>query len=123
MRKKGMRISAALAVVASLALVVPASAGKAVKSTLKIQEITATGAKGKIVSKKAKCERRRKVALKFSGEYSAVRVGTDKTNRRGRWKISVPVDDAGFYFATTGPAKRGSTKCAGAESKSVRFSG
>ena len=37
MTSKATRIAAAVGVVASLALVVPASAGTAVKSTLKIQ--------------------------------------------------------------------------------------
>ena len=123
MTSKATRIAAAIAVVASLALVVPASAGPAVKSTLKITEIKASGASGKLVSKEAKCEKRRKVALKFSGEYTPVRVGTDKTDRKGRWSVDARLDDAGFYFATTAPVKRGDTKCAGAESKSVRFTG
>ena len=123
MRYKGIRISIALALVATLALVVPASAGPAVKSTLKIKSISASGASGKLVSKEPKCEKRRKVALKFSGEYTPVRVGTDKTDKKGRWSVNVPLEDAGFYYATTGPVKRGDVKCRGAESKSVRFSG
>ena len=123
MRNKGIRISAALALVAMLALVAPASAGPAVKSTLKIKQLSATGASGKLVSKQAKCEKRRKVALKFSGEYTPVRVGTDKTNRKGRWSIDLTNADEGFYYATTAPVKRGSVKCRGAESKSVRLAG
>lgn len=122
MKKKGMRIATALAVVASLALVVPASAGQAVKSTLKIKEIGATGAKGTLVSKQSKCEKRRKVALRFQGEYTPVRIGADKTNKKGRWKVSATLE-RGFYYATVAPVKRGDVKCAGAESKSVRFTG
>lgn len=122
MRKKGIRIAMALAVTASLALVVPASAGPAVKSKLRITQLDASGATGKLVSKESKCEKRRKVALKFSGEYTPVRVGTDKTNRKGRWSINVQLDE-GFYFATTAPVKRGDTKCSGAKSKSVHFTG
>jgi hypothetical protein len=123
MTKKGIRISAVVAAVASLALIVPASAAPGVKSTLKIKQISATGASGTLSSKEAKCEKRRKVALKFSGEYTPVRVGTDKTNRKGRWSIDARLDDAGFYFATVAPVKRGAVKCRGAESKSVRFNG
>ncbi|HEX2128313.1 MAG TPA: hypothetical protein VHF58_03745 [Solirubrobacterales bacterium] len=123
MRKKGTRIALTLAAIASLALVVPASAGPGVKSTLKIKQINATGASGTLKSKEAKCQKRRKVALKFSGEYTPVKVGTDKTNKKGRWSIDVRLDDEGFYFATTAPAKRGKVKCRGAESKSVRFNG
>ena len=74
------------------------------------------------MSKEAKCEKRRKVALKVTTEYSPTRVGTDKTNRKGKWSIDVRLDE-GFYFATVAPVKRGDTKCAGAESKSVRFTG
>ena len=123
MTKKGTRTALILAAIASLALVVPASAGPAVKSTLKIKQLDATGASGTLGSKEAKCEKRRKVALMFSGEYTPVRVGKDKTNRKGRWDINVQLDDEGFYYAKTKGVKRGAVKCAKAESKSVRFTG
>jgi hypothetical protein len=123
MKQKGMRTAAALAAIASLALVAPASAGPAVKSTLKLKQLSATGASGKLVSKEAKCEKRRKVALKFSGEYSTVRIGKAKTNKKGKWTINATVDEPGIYFATTGPVKRGKVKCRGAESKTRQFSG
>jgi hypothetical protein len=123
MRKHGIRISTALAVVASLALVVPATAGQPVKAKLKITEVSATGAKGTLKSKKLKCQKRRKVALKLQGEYSSTRVGTDKTNRRGRWKVNATLQQGEYYFATAAPVKRGDVKCRGTASNSVQFTG
>jgi hypothetical protein len=123
MRKNGMRTAGALALVASLALVVPASAGPAVKTTLRIKQIDATGASGKLGSRTAKCEKRRKVSLLFSGEYTPVRVGSDKTDKKGRWDVNARLDDEGFYYVKTAGVKRGAVKCKKAESKSVRFTG
>ena len=123
MTMKGTRIATVLAAIAALALVVPASAAPAVKTKVTITQITATGAKGTVTSRNAKCEKRRKVALHFSGEYTLVRIGTDKTNRKGKWSVNAPVAERGLYIATTKAVKRGDVKCARGRSKAVRFSG
>ena len=123
MSKKGTRIATVLAAIAALALVVPASAAPTVKSTLKIKSISATGAKGTLSSKESACEKRRKVALIFSGEYSTVRIGTDKTDAKGRWKITKSIDDHGIYWVTTKAVDRGDVECGKAKSKIVRFNG
>jgi hypothetical protein len=78
---------------------VPANAGENedIKSKVTIKKIAQNGASGKVASKKAKCERRRKVALLLADEYGIQRVGKDKTNRAGKWEIDAQLD--GRYFA------------------------
>ena len=115
------KIAAALATVATLGLMAaPAPAGPATKSKLKITSLSATGAAGTLGSRKATCEKRRKVILHFSGEYTPVRVGSDKTDGQGRWQIDGSLQ-SGFYHATTKAVKRGKTKCAAAESRAKRL--
>jgi hypothetical protein len=116
-----MRIAAALATMATLGLMAaPAPAGKATKSKLKITSLSATGAAGTLSSRKAACEKRRKVILHFSGEYTPVRVGSDRTNGQGKWEIDANLT-SGFYHATTKAVKRGKTKCRAAESRAKRL--
>jgi hypothetical protein len=111
------RIALAVALAATLGLTAaPAPAGKTTKSKLKITNLSATGAGGTVNSRKAACEKRRKVALHFSGEYTPVRVGTDKTDGQGRWEIDASLT-GGIYYATTKAVKRGKTKCGAATSK------
>jgi hypothetical protein len=119
--KGSKRITLGLALAATLGLMAaPAPAGKATKSKLKITSLSATGAAGTLGSRKATCEKRRKVALQFQGEYTPVRVGSDKTDAKGRWKIDGNLE-SGIYYATTKAVKRGKTKCAAATSKNKRL--
>ena len=122
MRMKGpMRITLVLALAATLGLMAaPAPAGKATKSKLKITSLSASEASGTLSSRKAACEKRRKVVLQFSGEYTPVRVGSDKTNGQGRWKVEASLT-SGTYYATTKAVKRGKTKCAAATSKNKQL--
>ena len=102
-----------------------AGAGNKVKSKVKITKIGPAVAKGKVVSKTAKCERKRKLVLFVLeavevdnpyGEASPPRqtkVGTDKTNSKGKWKIKTSLD-AGNYRAKVKPKAAGKKRCRGA---------
>jgi hypothetical protein len=117
------RIIVALTLVGTLAfMAAPAPAGPATKSKLKITKLSSTGAAGTLSSRKAKCEKGRKVVLQFAGEYTTVRVGSDKTDGQGRWKINASLTDPGVYYAKTKAVKRGTVKCAAAESKGKTLS-
>jgi hypothetical protein len=119
-----MKIAIALATVATLGLAAaPAPAGKSktAKTKVKVTSVDATGGGGKVKSKKAPCKKGRRVSLLFSGDYSPVRVGTDKTDKKGRWEVDANVTERGIFYATVKKAKRGKTKCRPAESKGYRF--
>ena len=120
--KGPMRITLALALAATVGLMAaaPAPAGKATKAKLRITSLSATGAAGTLSSRKATCEKRRRVVLHFSGEYTPVRVGSDRTDGQGRWAISANLT-GGFYHVTTKAVKRGKTKCAAAESRAKQL--
>ena len=112
--------SVALAALAATALVAgsPAANGAdSIKAKLKITKLSATGAKGTLSSSEPKCEKGRKVGLRFVGEYGDVKIGSAKTNADGVWKIKKQITDRGLFYATT--PKKG--ECAKATSKDKRL--
>ena len=97
-----------------------AGAGNKVKSKVKITKLGPAVAKGKVVSKTAKCERKRKVILfvlveddVYVESGAKTKVGTDKTNGKGKWKIKTSLD-AGNYRAKVKPKAAGKKRCRGA---------
>lgn len=104
-----------------------AIAGRNVKTTVKLKSVEPDGAKGKVRSKKAKCKRGRKVKLfydlsKSGGRATTARdpkIGTDKTNRRGKFEIEQPLS-AGAYYVKVAAKKAGKTRCLRAKSKVTR---
>jgi hypothetical protein len=118
------RFTAAIAVLAIGALplvAAPAQAGKTVKTKVKIQQLSASGGSGIVKAKKAKCRKRRKVSLKFVGEYGDVTIGKAKTDRSGAWSVNSPLTDHGIYFATVKQKQAGKVTCAGGSSKDKHF--
>jgi len=115
-RRRGLLVAALVAT--AFAGTAPAAGGAdSIKAKLKITKLSASGASGTLSSKKAKCEKRRKVTLRFVGEYGDVKIGNDKTNSKGFWKIKKTITDRGIFYATT--PKKG--KCAKATSKDKRL--
>ena len=112
-------VAALLAIGVFLAGIGTAGAGNKVKSKVKITKLEPAVAKGKVVSKKARCERKRKVVLfvlpdPIYGQVGAkTKVGADKTNRKGKWKIKTSLD-AGDYRAKVKPKAAGKKRCRGA---------
>jgi hypothetical protein len=78
-----------------------------VKSKLTIEKLRATGASGEVNSKANKCEKRRRVTLKYVGEYGPVTIGRDTTDRKGNWKVDKRLDERGLYYARV--AKKATT--------------
>ncbi len=118
---RGMRnkITAFAALVAASAMIAaPAATGAdTVKTKLKITELTAKGAGGTVSSKESKCEKKRKVTVKFVGEYGDVTIGSTKTGSDGSWKLKKKISDRGIFYATA--KKKGD--CAAATSKDKRL--
>lgn len=122
MKTKGLRTAIAALAIGALAIgAVPAQAGKAVKTKVKIASLTADGGSGTVKSKNKKCVKGRRVTLKFVGEYGDVVVGKDKTNSAGAWAVDKPLTRHGIYFATVKEKKAGKTTCAGRSSKDKRY--
>jgi hypothetical protein len=109
----GTTIAAATAALALAAA--PAAAGGDAKSKVTVKNAGANGASGKVTSKKESCKSGRKVILFFLGEYTPIKVGADKTSKRGKWKVSKSLED-GRYFAKV---KR-TAKCKADESPTER---
>ena len=114
--RKIKRTRGALAMVAVFALalgavgIADAGKGKRVKTKLVNTEIGPDGASGKVKSKQKACMKGRKVIVKgpapfalpsgAPGSATMVKIGTDKTNRKGRWNVSAPTGgsfNAGKY--------------------------
>ncbi len=63
----------------------------AAASSTTIRYREATGVfRGRVTSSKGSCERRRKVKVVKETDSGSKVVGKDRSNRRGRWKVSVP---------------------------------
>ena len=105
-----------------------AGAGNKVKSKVKITKLGPTGSKGKVVSKQAKCKSKRKVVL-FVLEFQEAddvyseppppeqrKVGSDKTNRKGKWAIQTSLD-TGVYTAKVKPKAAGKKRCKAASTE------
>ncbi|MGH2954632.1 MAG: hypothetical protein ACRDK9_11580 [Solirubrobacterales bacterium] len=92
-----LRITTAAAAALAIAAV-PAEAGGGAKSKVTVAKASASGASGKVKSRDASCEARRKVTLYFLGEYTPIKVGKDRTARNGKWKVRRSLDP-GRYFA------------------------
>lgn len=87
------------------AVVAAAGAGEAlaggggVKTNVTLKSVEPQGANGRVTSPKKACVRGRKVTLHYviKGEKNP-RVGSDKTNRKGKFEIEEPLF-AGAYYA------------------------
>jgi hypothetical protein len=116
-----IRSAAAIVGIGALALgATGAEAWKQVKTKVKIDRISSSGAKGTVSAKDAKCVKNRKVTLLLIGEYSDTKVGKAFANKKGKWKVGEALEP-GFYYAKAPQLKAGSKTCAAAESKNVRF--
>lgn len=100
----------ALATVACAAAVLggsPATAGESYKSRVTIREPEPGNYRGRVISDKAACERRRlvKVYADF-GDGDPLQIGEDRTDRQGRWEIKPIIGED--YYATVKRARKGS---------------
>ncbi len=110
------RTRGALAIVMVFALAVgavgiaDAGKNKRVKTKLVNTKIVPDGASGKVKSKQKACVKGRKVVVKgpepfapnagAAGSATMVKIGTDKTNRKGLWSVPAPTGgslNAGQY--------------------------
>jgi hypothetical protein len=76
---------------------------------------------GHIRSEKRTCKRHRTVLLKVEGEPGSL--GSDTSNRRGRWEIRLPSPDSfsGDFYARARRKARDNVVCRPAESKRIHF--
>jgi hypothetical protein len=68
------------------------------KSKIVIKRLNASGAKGKVTSKAAKCENRRKVTLFFVEDFVSVKKEITRTDGNGNWRTKKDLTP-GEYFA------------------------
>jgi hypothetical protein len=105
MEKAGRALGAALMAVGALVVAAaPASAGQGAKSKIVIKQLSQGGASGKVSSKRASCERKRKVSLFLYDGFVTDKVGITHTNSKGKWRIEKNLDP-GRYFAKVDSAK------------------
>jgi hypothetical protein len=93
-----LRITATAVATALAIAAVPAEAGNQAKSKVTVGKAGAGGASGKVRSPDDGCEAGRKVTLYFLGEYTPIKVGSDKTAASGKWKVKKSLE-SGRYFA------------------------
>src|SRR5215210_9518140 len=75
---------------------------------------------GRVRSEKAACERHRTVKLKVDGHPGSL--GSDTTNRRGRWRIVLPSDNlSGDYYAKATRKITTRWVCRSAESERIHL--
>lgn len=117
--KVRMRAGAVVAAVAvALGTGAVAEAGSAAKTKITLKNLSATGASGKVKSKKGSCKGGRTVTLFTYEGFSSRKVETTKSSSSGAWKIERELK-AGDYFAKA-DAKAG---CRYAVSKELTLAG
>ena len=89
---------------------------KSEKSTLTIK-YAKDKFSGAVSSKSASCERGRDVSVKKKGGKV---IGSDTTDRAGKWSVRYPKPKGKRYFAKVAPRVGGATTCEGAKSKTIR---
>jgi len=125
-RMLGPRRLAALglgALVLALSVLAPAtgaSGTKKVKTSTGDLFVDADSVNGTISSKRAECESGRKVKLRVASGGGVI--GTDKTDKKGRWAITIQLG-VGSYYAkvekVSKSGKQGKVLCQGAKSKTI----
>ena len=132
-RVRGSLVTSAVFALAIGAVgVADAGNNKRVKTKLVKTEIGPEGASGKVKSKQKACVKGRKVIVKgpapfaptsgAAGSATMVKIGTDKTNRKGRWNVSAPTGgslNAGKYKSQVKKRKVKSGKRAVASGGSI----
>jgi hypothetical protein len=68
------------------------------KSKIVIKSLKATGASGKVTSKSAKCEKKRKVTLFRLDDFVSVKVAILRSDNNGNWRTKKDLKE-GEYFA------------------------
>jgi len=106
------RTTIALALAALLALAVPANAveGNKVKSKITIKQISSSGAKGKVTSKRSGCEPQRKVTLFKYVDFVSEKVKITQSDSNGAWRVRQDLEP-GKYFAKVDAVKTAGTRC------------
>jgi hypothetical protein len=76
---------------------------------------------GRVRSDKRACKRHRTVLLKVEGQAGSL--GSDRTNRRGRWEIRLPSPDSysGDFYARARRKAKENFVCKPAESERIHF--
>jgi hypothetical protein len=109
-----VRLTALVALVCGMCFgAVTATAADDVKSNVKITEGGPELFEGKVTSDARKCKKGRTVTLeyKLGGSYKrGMVVGTDKTNKKGRWSIPGSFQ-AGLYRAVVEEDEKGELTC------------
>jgi len=100
---------AALAVICASAFLVFPATGAAAFKTKVVVSIKFPAFHGKLVSKRQSCVGNRRVKMFRERNGKKVKLGSDKSNAKGKWKIPVGKNlKPGTYYATV--AKRGNCK-------------
>lgn len=99
-----------------------ATAGESYKSRVTIREPKPGNYRGRVISDKAACERRRLVTVFADPDDGPpVPLSEDRTDRRGRWEIEPIIGEE--YYATVKRARKGSGEsrytCRGDRSRSI----
>ena len=94
MKSRTILITALLA----LATAFPALGDERPKSKIVIKELSAGGAAGKVISKRAACEREKKVTLFRLDDFISVKIEITQSDGNGRWEAGGPLQP-GTYFA------------------------
>ncbi|MGI9557638.1 MAG: hypothetical protein ACR2N5_06825, partial [Solirubrobacterales bacterium] len=97
MKPARILFAALLVAGAFTAIAVGPASGKTINSTVKIKNVKPSAVSGIVKSKKKSCLRKRTVVVKYlpPGAPSAVgaqtikkmKLGKDKTNKKGKWKL------------------------------------
>lgn len=122
MRETSRKAAVGIAAVVAAAGASEALAGGQIKTTAKLKTVEPDGATGKVKSPEPKCERGRKVKLFYEVPGgNEQKVGTDKTNRKGKFDIEASLF-AGAYYVKISKKKINKKKTC-KRAKSARLKG
>ena len=99
MKAPGTRVGGTVvAVIAALALAVPASGDGGAKTRIAMTKLSSTGAGGEVSSGKSSCVGGRKVSLFVLESFITDKVAITQTNSKGNWRVDRRLKE-GVYFA------------------------
>jgi hypothetical protein len=116
------RLLATLALVTAMVAAPPAGGaeGNKTKSRITIKSIDASGASGKVASKREGCEAHRKVTLFVYDDFVSTKVKITESNSNGKWRVRRNLSP-GKYFAKVDASKQAGTRCLYDVSKNRRI--
>ncbi|MBK5116437.1 MAG: hypothetical protein JJE23_05905 [Thermoleophilia bacterium] len=124
----GKRAAVGMVTLAAVGGAAEIAVAKQFKTSVKLTSVAPEGAKGKVTSSNPKCERGRKVTLFFEGPSDDMKIGTDKTNKKGKFSVEESLFAGSYYVKVAkktlgkprGLGASGRTVCKGKKSKSKK---